>query len=248
MKAANIFLIRAALLLLLISSFASQGRPSVFISSVQFQGHPNAIAINFSEGVEAASALLTSNYSLSTATGGVTISSAYFYTNGTTRVILTTFLPLTFNVAYRLNAANVRNAAATQTISNTSLTVNVGAVALGVVERRFFGDIGGGVLPSDLTNSVRFINNQPDLVDYPAGIDQNSDIGDNYGQQFRGYFVAPRGGTTTFYVSSDDGSDLYLSSDENPANKVLIAREEQWSRQSLQFIVGAKSPTSRPPI
>src|SRR5207247_2619845 len=102
---------------------------------------PNAVAVNFSEGVEAASALLTSNYSLSNATGAVTISSAYFYTNGTTRVILTTLLPLTLNVAYRLNAANVRNAAATQTITNTSLTVNVGNVALGIVERRFFGDI-----------------------------------------------------------------------------------------------------------
>ncbi len=113
-------------------------------------------------------------------------------------------------------------------MTNTSLSFVISNTAIGAIERRFFSAI-TGVLPSDLLNNAKFINNTPDIVDYPNNIDQNADIGDNYGQQFRGYFIAPRTGTNIFYVSSDDASELYLSSDENPANKVSIAKEEQWN-------------------
>ncbi len=52
---------------------------------------------------------------------------------------------------------------------------------------------------------------------------------ENYGQRLRGYLVPPMTGAYVFWISSDDSSNLFLSTDENPANKVLIARVDGWT-------------------
>jgi hypothetical protein len=44
-----------------------------------------------------------------------------------------------------------------------------------------------------------------------------------------GYFYPPKTGNYTFYICSDDNSELFLSTDDNPANKLLIAAETAWS-------------------
>jgi hypothetical protein len=41
--------------------------------------------------------------------------------------------------------------------------------------------------------------------------------------------IAPVSGSYTFAVSSDDNSQLYMSTDENPANKTLIASVGTWT-------------------
>ncbi|MCZ7639750.1 MAG: hypothetical protein M5U12_29115 [Verrucomicrobia bacterium] len=46
-----------------------------------------------------------------------------------------------------------------------------------------------------------------------------------------GYFIPPANGNYVFFVGSDDQSVVYLSTDDQPANKKLIARETQWSNQ-----------------
>ena len=46
---------------------------------------------------------------------------------------------------------------------------------------------------------------------------------DNYAQRWRGYICAPYDGDYVFYVASNDDSQLFLSSDANPANMVMIA-------------------------
>src|SRR5436853_405139 len=45
-----------------------------------------------------------------------------------------------------------------------------------------------------------------------------------YGQRLRTFVVAPLNGLYTFWIASDDLSNLYLSTDETPENRVLIAR------------------------
>lgn len=56
-------------------------------------------------------------------------------------------------------------------------------------------------------------------------------VADNYSSCVRGYFVAPSSGDYVFFLSADDQARLYLSTDENPANKKLIAQESSWSNQ-----------------
>ncbi len=51
----------------------------------------------------------------------------------------------------------------------------------------------------------------------------------NYGAQMYGYFYPPATTNYTFYLCSDDNSQLFLSTDDNPANKLLIAEETTWS-------------------
>ncbi len=46
---------------------------------------------------------------------------------------------------------------------------------------------------------------------------------DNYIARIRGYLYPPASGNYTFWIQSDDGSRLYLSSNEDPAGKQLIA-------------------------
>ncbi len=51
----------------------------------------------------------------------------------------------------------------------------------------------------------------------------------NYARRVSGYFIPPTSGGYVFYVCGDDDSDLFLSTDSDPAHKRLIAQEETWS-------------------
>jgi hypothetical protein len=64
--------------------------------------------------------------------------------------------------------------------------------------------------------------------------------GNEYGSRIRGYVCPPTDGTYTFWIASDDGSELYLSTDDNPANKRKIASVTgytnigQWTKYPTQ--------------
>ena len=51
---------------------------------------------------------------------------------------------------------------------------------------------------------------------------------DNYGWLILGYIHPPETGEYVFHISTDDNSELWLSTDESPANAVKIAQESQW--------------------
>ncbi len=50
-----------------------------------------------------------------------------------------------------------------------------------------------------------------------------TNIGDSYATRVRGYLYPPADGYYTFWISSDNESELFLSTDDNPANIVMIA-------------------------
>ncbi|HEY3857380.1 MAG TPA: lamin tail domain-containing protein, partial [Verrucomicrobiae bacterium] len=50
-----------------------------------------------------------------------------------------------------------------------------------------------------------------------------------YGQRLRAYVVPPLTGSYTFWIASDDLSDLFLSASENPTSARLIAQETSWN-------------------
>jgi hypothetical protein len=65
-------------------------------------------------------------------------------------------------------------------------------------------------------------------------------IGDNYGSRVRGFLCVPASGNYTFWIASDDHSELWLSTDEDPANKEKIAfvtgytLRKQWDKYPSQ--------------
>ncbi len=56
-----------------------------------------------------------------------------------------------------------------------------------------------------------------------------TDWSDNYGSRIRGYLHPPADATYTFYIASDDNSQLWLSTDDDPSNKRMIAWVSDWT-------------------
>ncbi|MGV3772445.1 MAG: lamin tail domain-containing protein [Verrucomicrobiales bacterium] len=94
------------------------------------------------------------------------------------------------------------------------------------VIREVYADIFGGL--SGLTNDFAFPGN-PSLVTIQPDFEAPAEFSDFYGQRMRGYLLPPQTGFYTFWISSDDQSELYLSTDESPANKILIGSVLGWT-------------------
>jgi RHS repeat-associated protein len=74
----------------------------------------------------------------------------------------------------------------------------------------------------DLTSSINF-QGGPTFISTLNSFDAPGGGGDDYGIRIRGYLCAPANGSYTFWVEGDDSAELWLSTDENPNNKVKIA-------------------------
>ncbi len=86
----------------------------------------------------------------------------------------------------------------------------------------------GGTAVSDLTSNANYPSN-PSGSDYLGLFEGPTNWAEQYGCRISGYLHPPSTGDYTFWISSDDGSQLWLSTDESPGNAVLIAREDGWS-------------------
>jgi hypothetical protein len=95
------------------------------------------------------------------------------------------------------------------------------------VTREVWYNISGGAV-SDLTNSANFPNN-PDELSVESSFEAPSQFADSYGQRMRAILVPPVTGNYVFWIASDDGGALFLSSSEDPAKSVRIAYENSWA-------------------
>lgn len=106
------------------------------------------------------------------------------------------------------------------TISDTvHVTIN-GCTPAGLITGEGYTNIPGARV-SDLTSNPAYpgspsITAQLNTFEY-------ANIGNNYGGRLRGYICAPLTGNYTFYIASDDQAGLFLSTNDDSANKVLIA-------------------------
>lgn len=91
-----------------------------------------------------------------------------------------------------------------------------------------------------------------------SGIVENfeapSEIGDNYAQILFGYLVPKVTGDYTFYIAADNESELWLSTNEEPANSVLLATEpianpvRQWDSTYQRPIVNDRPVNVSAPV
>ena len=63
---------------------------------------------------------------------------------------------------------------------------------------------------------------QPDLKTVSLTPQIKNNVGDNIQTRLSGLFLAPQSGSYQFFISSDDGASVYLSTDSSPNNKQLI--------------------------
>ena len=69
----------------------------------------------------------------------------------------------------------------------------------------------------------------PNLTDTMPSFEAPTNWADNYGTRMRGYIRAPVSGSYTFWIAGDDNNELWLSTDDNPANKQKIAFVAEWT-------------------
>lgn len=76
------------------------------------------------------------------------------------------------------------------------------------------------------------VNSPPSSYTTLSSFQSTPSQGSNYGQRIRAFFCPPVSSDYVFYISSDDKSELWLSSDDNPANKVRIASVPGFTAQN----------------
>jgi Concanavalin A-like lectin/glucanases superfamily len=123
------------------------------------------------------------------------------------------------------NVANTNFSSISVTSAVVTLTVNSGApVFTNGLKRELFANV--------TRQQVEIGDVGPGRVDMVSAADVGLDSFNgtvNYVERLSGYFIPPADGAYVLFINSDDDSDLFLSTDDNPANKQLIAQETVWS-------------------
>jgi len=85
-----------------------------------------------------------------------------------------------------------------------------------------------GALVSDLTSNTNFPDN-PSGSNQLATFEAPINWADTYGTRIRGYITPAVTGSYVFWISSDDASELWLSTSDDPDYKTLIASVPGWT-------------------
>lgn len=102
-----------------------------------------------------------------------------------------------------------------------------------ILLERWDGIPGGNV--DSLTSNANYPSN-PTTRSYPILYEITTNSGDNYGTRTRGYITPPTTGNYTFWIASDDNSELWLGANENPSTITRIAfvgtftNPRQWTK------------------
>lgn len=108
----------------------------------------------------------------------------------------------------------------------------------GKVELRYYDDIPGQKV-ENLLESPKYPDNPDEIVELNS-LEMVQNRGDNYGALARGYIVPQTSGEYTFFVSGDDETQLWLSTDSAQGNLSLIAlvpgytSRQQYTKYSSQ--------------
>ena len=77
-------------------------------------------------------------------------------------------------------------------------------------------------VPGSLVSSIP-VGTDPSSISQLTSFEALANMGDQFGARVRGYVCVPVTGAYTFWVAADDQAELWLSTDEDPVNKVRIA-------------------------
>ena len=133
-----------------------------------------------------------------------------------------------------ISATNAGGTASATLVFTISASGGGGGGGTGLT-REYWTGIGGNNV-TDLTSNAAYPNSptgQDVLSSLRASNWANSSVtanwAENYGQRIRGYITAPATGNYTFWISGDDSTELWLSTNDQAANRVLIAFNTSWT-------------------
>jgi hypothetical protein len=129
------------------------------------------------------------------------------------------------------------------TVTSAEATLNVATLGTGfvpgVLKWEVWRDIGGNAV-SGLTDDPRYPAS-PTETRLLGSADAPVNIYEAFGARISGFVVPATSGNYVFFMAADDNAELYLSTDENPANKKLIAKETAWSNTKQWVTSGGSS-------
>ena len=209
------------------------------LSTAITHGNPNGLEVIFSKSVDMSTATNKANYSIN---NGVTISS--IVSGGPDRVELTTST-IAKGAVYTVTVSNVKDLAQTPNLLPPNSAVTFLQVG-GTITHRFY-QLSTVNSIADVTNSSIYPNN-PTFVTYEPyleyGPNGSNGVGNNYGNDLRGFITPLASGSYTFYISSDDQSTAYLSTDENPANATQLCVEPVWNNARQWKVTSRRNATA----
>ncbi len=91
-------------------------------------------------------------------------------------------------------------------------------------------------IPGKQISAIHKAANYPDRPDRTVQVrrfELSEDVGDNYGVRIRGFLVPSASGAYTFSVVADDAAQLWLSTDDTPANARRLVSYETWVPKGL---------------
>ncbi|MBN9689793.1 MAG: lamin tail domain-containing protein [Verrucomicrobia bacterium] len=94
--------------------------------------------------------------------------------------------------------------------------------------REVYEGIGGSSV-SDLTSAAIYPDFPTDTGYVTEAFEAPTDVLEEYGQRLRGYLLPPVSGNYTFWIASDDASELWLSTNEAVSNRRRIAGVIGWT-------------------
>jgi aryl-phospho-beta-D-glucosidase BglC (GH1 family) len=174
------------------------------------------------------------NYTLTTAVnGGGTVSrspNATTYSGGT--VVTLTATPGSGNqfAGWTGDLSGSGNPQTITMLANRSVTANfvpIGTGGTGSILREYWLNVQGNTVAS-LTGNASYPNS-PTGSEQLTSLEGATNAGDNYGARIRGYLHPLVTGAYTFWLASDDGGELRLSTSDNPANASRIAYVDGWT-------------------
>ena len=117
------------------------------------------------------------------------------------------------------------------------------AAPTGAMLVEYWHNIGGGTV-SGLTGNANFPNNPTVKYYTNSAFELRSNYGDNYGSRARTLLIPSASGSYTFWIASDDNSELWFSTNSDAANKKLIAYVSDWAspRQWTKFASQQSAP------
>jgi hypothetical protein len=192
------------------------------------------ITVKFGEPVTAPTATTAGNYALN---GGATVSAAALSADGYT--VTLTSSKLAEDTDYVLTINNVADRGGNPIAANTTVNFHSWKFTVGKANYIYWSNITGTAV-ADLTGNAAYPNN-PSGSQFLDSFRAPVDWSDNFGAVVTGWFIPPSTGSYVFFGCSDDGGQLWLSTDDKPANKKLIAQETGWSGADNWLGIGGGS-------
>jgi hypothetical protein len=161
--------------------------------------------------------------------GDGSVTKVEFY-QGATKLGEDTSSPYSYTWHYVLPGYYTLTARATDDDGDTttSSAVNIQVIGgPGAILREWWTGIPGEAVV-DLTKSVNYPD-KPSGRELITTLEGPTNWANYYGTRIRGYLYPPADGNYTFWIASDDKSELWLSTDDNPANTAKIAYVPGWT-------------------